>query len=63
VSFQISGDVSEQQAHVEVEISQEDIDLVAASSGVTDQEKITAALQGEGGDIARAILRLKNETT
>jgi nascent polypeptide-associated complex subunit alpha len=62
-SFQISGEVSEQQARVEVEISQDDIDTVAASSGVSDREKIVAALQEENGDIARAILRLKNEAT
>lgn len=63
VSFQISGDVTEQQTHIEVEISQDDIDVVAASSGVSDPEKVMAALKAEDGDIARAILRLKNEPT
>jgi nascent polypeptide-associated complex subunit alpha len=62
-SFQISGDISEQQAHVQVEISQDDIDVAAASSGVSDPEKVMAALKAEDGDIARAILRLKKETT
>lgn len=62
-SFQISGEVSEQEVKVEVEISQDDIDTVAASSGVSDKDKITEALKEENGDIARAILRLKKEST
>jgi len=63
VSFQISGDVSEQVSNVKLEISQDDIDVVSASSGVTDREKIMEVLQEEDGDIARAILRLKTEAT
>ncbi len=58
-SFQISGKVSEQKAKVIVEISADDVDAVAASSGITDKDRIMAALQAENGDIARAILRLK----
>lgn len=63
ISFQISGDVTEQEAKVKLEISQDDIDMVASSSGVTDKEKVMAALEAEDGDIARAILRLKKEST
>ena len=37
--------------------------MVAASSGDDDKEKITEALNEENGDIARAILRLKKEST
>ncbi len=62
-SFQISGEVSEQQSPVVVEITADDIDTVAASTGISDKEKIVKALQAEEGDIARAILRLKKETT
>lgn len=62
-SFQISGDVTEQKAHVAVEITQDDIDMVAASTGIDDKEKIAEALNEENGDIARAILRLKKEST
>jgi nascent polypeptide-associated complex subunit alpha len=63
VSFQISGDVSEQQAHVVVEITEDDVDMVAASTGIADKEKIMAALKEEDGDIARTIMKLKKEST
>ena len=62
-SFQISGEVSEQQANVQLEITQDDVDTVAASTGISDKEKIMEALKSEDGDIARAILRLKKEAT
>jgi alpha-NAC-related protein len=62
-SFQISGEVSEQEAHVIVEITADDVDTVAASTGITDKEKIMEALKEEDGDIARAILRLKKAST
>lgn len=61
-SFQISGEVEEQLAASSVpEITQDDIDTVAASTGIEDNERIVAALKAEDGDIARAILRLKEE--
>ena len=60
-SFQISGEISEEQAKVEVEITDDDIDMVSQSTGITDREKIENALKEENGDIARTILRLKKE--
>jgi nascent polypeptide-associated complex subunit alpha len=63
VSFQISGEVSEQEAKVEVEITADDIDMVSQSTGITDKEKIEQALKEEDGDIARTIVRLKKEAT
>lgn len=62
-SFQVSGEVSEERVSVQVEITQEDIDMVAAGTGIDDKEKIEAALNEENGDIARAILKLKKEPT
>ena len=62
-SFQVSGEVSEEQSRVQVEITQDDIDTVAAGSGIDDKDKIEAALKEENGDIARAIIRLKKEAT
>jgi nascent polypeptide-associated complex subunit alpha len=58
-SFQISGNISEEEA--KMEITADDIDTVAASTGIEDREKIAAALEEENGDIARAILRLKKD--
>jgi nascent polypeptide-associated complex subunit alpha len=62
-SFQISGQVKEQDAAVELEITEDDINTVSVATGIEDKEKITEALKMENGDIARAILRLKNEPT
>jgi nascent polypeptide-associated complex subunit alpha len=62
-SFQISGEISEEQAKVELEITEDDIETVASSTGIDDKEKIAEALKEENGDIARAILRLKKEPT
>lgn len=59
ISFQISGDIREELAKVEIEITQDDIDTVAASTGISDRERIEATLKQENGDIARAILKLK----
>jgi nascent polypeptide-associated complex subunit alpha len=61
VSFQISGDVSEQEDKVVMEITADDIDMVSQSTGIADKERIEQALKEENGDIARTILRLKNE--
>ncbi len=58
-SFQVSGEISEEDASVVIEITPDDIDTVAASTGISDKEKIESVLKEENGDIARAILRLK----
>ncbi len=60
-TFQVSGDVKEVEKKAEVEISEEDIKLVMEKSGVNDAEKARKALQESNGDIAEAILRLKQE--
>ena len=52
-SFQISGQVSEQE-----EISEDDIKTVMAQTKVT-RDKALDALKKSGGDLAQAILHLK----
>jgi len=52
VSFQISGDISEE------EFSEEDIRLVMEQTNVS-REKAKKALENNSGDIAQAILELK----
>ncbi len=61
VSFQIGGDVKEEQKLVSVEITEDDIRLVMEQTGETDEQKIREALENSGGDIAAAILELKKD--
>ncbi len=58
--FQISGDILEEEKDEggEVEISEEDIAMVAEKAEV-DKKKAEEALVETGGDIAKAILLLK----
>ncbi len=61
VSFQIAGNVSEVPREVKLEISGDDVDIVMQSSGINDKDKAMKALEETGGDIAKAILLLKEE--
>lgn len=61
VSFQISGEISENAKALQVNITDDDIDLVAEKTGVTDKELIKNKLVEEKGDIAKTILDLTNE--
>jgi len=54
IIFQISGNVKEQS------FSDEDVKLVMEQSGIKDEKKVKQALQETGGDIAEAIMKLKN---
>jgi nascent polypeptide-associated complex subunit alpha len=56
-TYQISGKVKEQKIEAELEIPDDDIDLVATQTGVT-QEEAKKALEETNGDLAEAILRL-----
>lgn len=60
-SFQITGSVSEQQKGVAIEPTAEDIEMVSEQTGVTDLDKVRQALAASNGDIAGAILILKDE--
>ena len=61
VSFQISGDITEAEKAVEVNVTQEDIDLVAEKTGITDKELIKEKLIEEKGDIAQTVVDLTTE--
>lgn len=58
-SFQISGEVREEQKSVAIEIKDEDVKLVMEQSGVADESAARKALEETGGDIAEAIIKLK----
>jgi nascent polypeptide-associated complex subunit alpha len=57
-SFQIGGSVTEVEKVAEVKITESDVDFVSEQTGITDRKLIKEALEKEGGDIAKAILRL-----
>ena len=60
VSFQISGEVKEvQRIAAKMEITDDDVKLVMGSSGVEDEAKAREALEETDGDIAAAIMKLK----
>ena len=62
-SFQIAGDVKEMERPVDheqkVAIEEDDIDMVASQTGVSNRDVIREALEASNGDIAKAILNLK----
>ncbi|MCL5423531.1 MAG: nascent polypeptide-associated complex protein [Candidatus Marsarchaeota archaeon] len=58
ISFQISGDISEEKKSIEAQISNEDIEMVMQKTGVKDRERVELALEESGGDIAEAIIKL-----
>ena len=60
-SFQISGSIREVDK-VKVEISEDDVRMVAEQSGTNDQEKARKALEEANGNIAQAIMKLKGQS-
>jgi nascent polypeptide-associated complex subunit alpha len=56
-SFQITGDISEIERSVAIDISEDDVKMVMERSGASE-EASRNALEGTGGDIAAAILKL-----
>ena len=59
VSYQIAGETTEKERKVEIEITEDDIKMVMDGTGAS-KEDATKALQDSNGDIAQAILALKN---
>jgi nascent polypeptide-associated complex subunit alpha len=57
-SFQISGSVSETEKSVKVEITDDDIKTVMDQTG-KDKDSVMKALEETNGDIAEAIIKLK----
>jgi nascent polypeptide-associated complex subunit alpha len=63
-SFQVVGQISEEEAAGAIaEITEEDVSTVSEQTGITDKDKIKKALLEEKGDIAAAIIRLKEEAS
>lgn len=62
-SFQISGEIRQVEKEVRVEVTQEDIDLVKAQTGVQEEQLIRSTLEECKGDIAQAIMKLKESGT
>ena len=60
-SFQITGDYYEKEKSEKVEISEEDIEFVIEQSGVSDKEKVKKAIEESKGDLAQAIILLKEK--
>ncbi len=59
-SFQISGEVSEQQkTEDKAEISDEDVRMVMERAGISDSDAARNALEESNGDIAEAIMKLQ----
>lgn len=61
-SFQIAGSISERKKETPpdvVEITDDDITMVMENSGESDRGKVRGALKATNGDIAAAIMKLK----
>jgi len=59
ISFQVVGNPTEVEREDELKINEEDIEIVAEKTGKTKKEAETALLKSKG-DIAEAIILLKN---
>jgi len=60
-SFQITGNYYEREKSEKVEISDEDINFVSEQSGVNDKEEVKKAIEESKGDLAQAIILLKEK--
>ena len=58
VSFQISGNVTEKEKSLDIEISESDVRMVMEKTGVKEEEKARKAIRDANGDIAAAIMSL-----
>ncbi len=56
--FQVQGEIKEADSEAAADISQEDVEMVAAQTGVSE-DKAVEALEKAKGDIAEAIMALK----
>jgi nascent polypeptide-associated complex subunit alpha len=60
-SFQVQGEVKEVDK-VKMEISDDDVKLVMEKAGITNPDKARIALEESNGDIAGALINLKDES-
>jgi nascent polypeptide-associated complex subunit alpha len=59
-SFQVAGSIREvEKAKAKADISDDDVSMVAEQSGVKDPDRARKALEETGGDIAAAIIKLR----
>ncbi|MDE1824767.1 MAG: hypothetical protein KGH61_01055 [Candidatus Micrarchaeota archaeon] len=61
VSFQISGKVFERGKDQKVEVSEDDVKTVQEQTGIGDEELVRKTLEETNGDIAEAIIKLKQQ--
>ncbi|MDE1851648.1 MAG: nascent polypeptide-associated complex protein [Candidatus Micrarchaeota archaeon] len=59
-TFQIAGDAKE-VSNVKVEVSDDDVRMVKEQTGVADDALVRKTLEETNGDIAEAIIRLKEQ--
>lgn len=57
INFQISGEISEEEVALELNISQEDIEMVSSQANVSNQQALMA-IKKANGDLAQAIIDL-----
>jgi len=57
-TFQISGEIDEQELSTEPEISEEDVEMIVGQTGASE-ESVRKSLQEHHGDIAETIIALK----
>ncbi len=60
-TFQISGGEISEKDNSKLEISEEDVEFVMAQSGVKDKDEVLSSIEESNGDIAAAILKLKEK--
>ncbi len=58
-SFQITGNITENEKQEKIEVKDEDIEFVMEQTGIKDRAQVKAALEKAKGNIAEAILELK----
>ena len=61
ISFQISGDISENEKITEINVTEDDINMVSEKTGIEDRDLIKEKLIEEKGDIAQTIVDLTSE--
>ncbi len=60
-SFQVGGNVREEEKHMALDVTDDDVKLVMEQTGIKDEQRIRESLSDSNGDIAAAILELKKE--
>ena len=60
-TFQISGGSISEKDKIKIEINEEDINFISEQTGIKDIDKIKEVIEETNGDIAKAILKLKEK--